>query len=387
MMRRRGRGEGSIVQRADSRWMVQIDLGRGIDGRRRRKYAYAPTQVEAIDKLRKLGGRAADGQLVSTTTPTVGRFLEDWYTLHRDEWRPGTRRGYRFAIDLYLVPAFGPLRLEQLAPQIIQRWLTDHKEKHGARRRITYAHAVLRSALSEAQRLQLVTFNAATRVTVPKPKARQIVPLTVEQAAAFLKTAKTHRLGALFSVALACGLRLGEACGLKWDDVDIETGEVRIRQQLQRVEKRLVLQELKTDKSRRTLVLPKVCVTALREHRKRQLKERLKAGADWVDTGLVFTTYARRGAGRKVGAGLQPRNVLRLLHGLLDAAEPKLPRMRFHDLRHSAASLLLASGAELAEVSMLLGHSELRVTMDFYAHLQKQTAAKAAARMDALLGG
>jgi integrase len=143
-----------------------------------------------------------------------------------------------------------------------------------------------------------------------------------------------------------------------------------------------VLQDLKTEKSRRTLALPDVCRDALRAHRKRQLQERLKAGEDWVDTGLVFTTYARRGMGRKVGAGLQPRNVLRTLHALLERAT--LPRMRFHDLRHSSASLLIAAGVELVEVSMLLGHSELRVTADLYSHLQQQTAAKAARHMDAM---
>lgn len=221
-----------------------------------------------------------------------------------------------------------------------------------------------------------MTINAAELVKVPQPKARALAPLDVDQAKAFLKVADGHRLGALFSVALACGLRLGEATGLQWSDVDLETGELRIRQQLQVIRKQLVLQELKTEKSRRTLVLPDVCVRGMKDHRKRQLEERLKAGPEWVDSGLVFTTYARRGKGRKIGTGLHPRNVVRVLHALLAAAN--LPRVRFHDLRHSAASLLLAEGVPLAEVSMLLGHSELRVTMDFYAHLQKQTAAKAA---------
>ena len=121
----------------------------------------------------------------------------------------------------------------------------------------------------------------------------------------------------------------------------------------------------------------------LRAHHTEQLKERLKAGADWIDTGLVFTTFARRGMGRRVGGPLHPRNVLRTLYLILDDA--KLPRVRFHDLRQSAASLLIAEGVELVEVSMLLGHSELRVTADLYSYLQKQTAAKAARRMDALL--
>jgi integrase len=144
-----------------------------------------------------------------------------------------------------------------------------------------------------------------------------------------------------------------------------------------------VLQELKTAKSRRTLALPQVCLDALRVHRTRQLEERLKAGQAWEDTGLVFTTYAPHSVGQKAGRALHPRNVLRTLHNLLGGA--KLPRVRFHDLRHSAPSLPIAEGVELVEVSMLLGHSELRVTADLYGHMLKQTAAKAARRMDALL--
>jgi integrase len=385
MTKRRGRGEGSIRERADGRWEVRIDLGRGPDGKRRRKSAFTSTEAEAIRQLRRLGGRAVDGQLLTTSTPTVTRFLEDWYATNCDNWRPSTRRGYRDAIDRYLVPAFGAQRIEQLSPLAVQRWLTAHKTEHGARRRITLAHSVLRSALAEATRLQLTSINAAALVKVPKPAGRPIVPLTVEQATAFLTVASSHRLGALFSVALAAGLRLGEATGLRWDDVDIETGEIRIRQQLQAVGKRLVLQPLKTEKSRRTLVLPEVCLKALRVHRTRQKEQRLKAGGDWIDTGLVFTTLRRRRKGEKVGGPLHPRNVLRTLHDLLGVAD--LPRRRFHDLRHSAASLLIAAGVELVQVSQLLGHSELRVTADLYAHLQQQTAACAARIMDGLLQG
>lgn len=387
MANRRARGEGSIRQRADGRWEVRIDIGRGADGKRRRKSLFAPTQAAAVKLLKKQAGRAVDGQLLTTSTPTISAYLNQWFETHADDWRPSTRRGYRGAIDRFLVPAFGTLRLEQLTPQALQRWLLQHKTEHGARRRITLAHATLRSALSDAQRLQLVSINAAELVKVPQPARRAITPLTLDQAKTFLVVAKKHRLGALFSVALACGLRLGEATGLKWDDVDLDTGEIRIRQQLQRVGKRLELQPLKTEKSRRTLMLPDVCVTELKEHRKRQLAERLRAGERWVDTGLVFTTYrvckAGKGLRTRVGAGLHPRNVLRALHALLEAA--KVPKVRFHDLRHSAASLLIAEGVPLVEVSLLLGHSELRVTSDLYTHLQAQTAAKAATRMDALL--
>ncbi len=180
------------------------------------------------------------------------------------------------------------------------------------------------------------------------------------------------------------GLRLGGATGLRWDDINLDTGEVRIRQQLQKVGKRLVLQGVKAEKSRRTLALPNACLDALRIIRTRQREERFEAGAAWVDTGLVFTTYAQRGRDGKVGTGLHPRNVLRVLHMLLKDAD--LPRVRFHDVRHSAASLLIAAGVELVEVSLLLGHSELRVAADLYSHLQNQTAAKAARHMDAAFG-
>jgi integrase-like protein len=121
--RRRGKNEGSITQRKDGRWMVSVDLGRGIDGRRRRKFAYTATQAEAVDELRRLGGRAVDGQLLTTTTPTLSRFLEEWYASNSDSWRPSTRRSFRGAIDLHLVPAFGTLRLESLDPLVVQRWI------------------------------------------------------------------------------------------------------------------------------------------------------------------------------------------------------------------------------------------------------------------------
>jgi len=383
MASRRGRGEGSIRQRVDGRWEVRVDLGRGLDGRRRQKSAFADTQADAIAALKRLHARTSAGQVLDTSSPTVARYLEDWYKTNSDAWRPSTRRGYRSAIDRYLVPAFGALRLEQLTPAIVQRWLTQHKMEHGARRRIALAHATLRSALSEAQRLQLVPINAAGLVKVPRPQVRPIVPLDVEQSAAFLTAAENHRLGPLFSVALACGLRLGEATGLRWEDVDLSTGELRIRQQLQRVGRRLEVQPLKTEKSRRTLALPQVCIDRLKAHRTRQLEERLKAGPAWQETGLVFTTYREQSRGH-VGAGLHPRNVLRALQTVLKAAA--LPRLRFHDLRHSAASLLIAEGVELVEVSKLLGHSEVRLTADLYSHLVKQTAAKAARIMDGIFG-
>jgi integrase len=391
-MARRGRGEGTISLRPDGRWQVRIPLGRDeVTGTRKRKCKYAKTQADAVRVLKQLSGQAVEGELRVTSTPTVAQFLDDWHARNRDDWKPSTARSYRIAIDAHLKPAFGRLRLEQLSPQRLQNWMTVQANEHGARRRISLARATLRSALSEAVRLDFVARNvAAARFKVPKGTSRGIRPLDTREAAALVEAAAAHRLGALFTTALACGLRLGEAMGLTWADVDLETGEVRIRQQLQAVsvpraqagrrgkhQRTLVLQDLKTAKSRRALVLPEVCREGLRAHRMRQLEDRLKAGAQWSNQhDLVFAS--RR------GSPLDPRNVLRAFYAVLVSAGIT-PRRRFHDLRHSAASILIAQGVQLVEVSMLLGHAELRTTSDLYGHLVKQTAARAATQMEAVL--
>ncbi len=388
---RRGRNEGTISLRPDGRWHVRIPLGRDeTTGKRKRKHVYAETQAEAIQQLKRLSGKAVDGELRVTSTPLIGRFLDDWHARNLDSWKPSTAHSYRLAIDMHLKPAFGRLRLEQLSASKIQTWMKNQADEHGARRRITLARATLRSALSEAVRLDLITRNvAAARFKVPKPKKRPIQPFDITEAARFVEAAQAHPLGALFNSALACGLRLGEATGVAWPHIDLESGEVGLVQQLQairekraepskrgRLKRTLVLQSLKTERSRRTLTLPQIWLLALREHRRRQQEHRLKAGAKWRNEhDLVFTT--RR------GTPLDPRNVTRAFHALLSQA--KIALRGFHTLRHSAASILLAQGVQIEQISMLLGHAETRTTSDLYGHLMKQTAAQAALTMDAVL--
>lgn len=169
--------------------------------------------------------------------------------------------------------------------------------------------------------------------------------------------------------------RQGEALGLRWDDVDLDAGTLTIRKSLQRVDGELQLVEPKTAKSRRTVALPDVAVSALRAHRVRQIEERLLAGSRWNDTGLVFTTT--------IGTGLDGRNVTRQFQKLLEDA--RLPRQRFHDLRHTCASLLLAQGVHPRVVMETLGHSQVRLTMDTYSHVIPQLQREAAGRIDAIL--
>jgi integrase len=401
-MTRRQYGDGSVTFDARKNlWVVRIDLGRGANGQRRRPTRYAKTEAAGWKVLKTLQTQTGAGQVVATAVPTVAAFLETWFDTHTDELAASTRRAYRHAIDYWLVgttrpadglPNLGRAKVADLSKTDVQDWLNAHKKASGPRRRIGLAHACLRSALATAVGVYLTT-NPAKDLRVPgvaktrrgQKRDRAVTRfLTVPQAKTFRAVCATHRLGALFTVALACGLRLGEACGLSWDDVDLETGRIKIWRQLQRVERgRLVLVDLKTEKSVRTLTLPPFAVAALRAYRKAQLEARLKAGARWTDRGLVFSTFRPR-ANHPAGAPLQPRNVNRLMNELLDAAE--LPRaVTFHGLRHSAASLLIAAGEDLIAVSQLLGHSEIRITADFYTHLVDQTAARAALKMEGIL--
>ncbi len=197
------------------------------------------------------------------------------------------------------------------------------------------------------------------------------------QAKALLKSAAKHRLGPVFSVAPAIGLRLGETLGLRWEDVDLENRTLTVRRALQRIEGKLEFVEPKSEKSRRTLQLPAVIIDALKKHRTRQKKERLKAGGNWQGSDLVFTST--------VGSPLDERNVRRAFKEVLDSAKPKLPKMRIHDLRHTCATLLLAQNVHPKTVQEILGHSQISLTMDTYSTVLPTVSRAAADQMDAVL--
>ena len=199
--------------------------------------------------------------------------------------------------------------------------------------------------------------------------------MTPEQARTFLDSVRGKRLEALYTVALALGLRQGEALALRWTDIDMEAGNVTVRAGLQRQGGKLVLVEPKTPRSRRTIAAPPIVVAALRSHRSRQLQDRLAAGSEWQDLDFVFCTQA--------GGPLDSRNVTRDFQRALTKAG--LPHMRFHDLRHSCASLLLAQGVHPRVVMETLGHSQIALTMNTYSHVIPALQREAADRMQAAL--
>jgi integrase len=243
-------------------------------------------------------------------------------------------------------------------------------------RTLRYMRAVLRAALNDAVKWGIISRNAATLVDLPRAVRLEIRTLDPTEARRFLAAAKQNRVGSLFSVALAVGLRLGEALGLGWQDVDLKAKTLRVRRALQRVDGELRFVEPKSERSRRTVSLPDFAVTALTGQRTAQKKDRLRAGSKWTDSGLVFTTT--------IGSALDERNVRREFDSILAAA--KLPMMRIHDLRHTCASLLLAQGVHPRVVMETLGHSQISLTLDTYSHVLPALGADAAAKMDSLVG-
>jgi integrase len=308
--------------------------------------------------------------------PTLAEYLDYW--LHQSvkpRVRPLTFAGYSVNVRRHLVPTLGKIRLDRLTPQDVQEMMNRRLADGFSPKTVAYVHQVLRTALELARRWELIDRNVASLVDPPRRQRPRIQPLAPDKARRFLNSVRGHRLEALFSVALAVGLRQGEALGLRWEDIDMAAGVLCVNHQLQRVDGRLTLVEPKTDRSRRTLVIPRSIIERLHDHEKRQVAERLWAGSKWTDSGLVFTN--------RLGGPLQARNVIREFHKSLEAAA--LPRIRFHDLRHSCATLLLVQGVSPRVVMEILGHSEIAITMDTYSHVVPELQRDAAKRMDLLL--
>jgi hypothetical protein len=230
---RRGRGEGSITKRPDGRWVGRVDLG-WKDGKRRRKAIYGRTRREVADKLPKVLQNVQQGVALPDERQTVAQFLERWLEYKRSRLRPRAWQTYEQAVRLHLVPGLGKTPLARLSPTQLETWFRTHQQDGTSPRAIRYARSVFRASLNQARKWRLVVENAAALVEPPRHQTREIQPLSPEQARTLLNTAKGHRLNGLVSVATALGLRLGEALGLQWGDVNFEAGTLRVRQALER---------------------------------------------------------------------------------------------------------------------------------------------------------
>lgn len=356
-MPRRGHGEGSIYRRADGRWVGAVSL----EGRKR-KYFYGKTRKEVQEQLNKALRDLQQGIRPPSGRQTLGQFIVTWIEeVAKLTVRPNTYASYERLVRVHILPdPIAQKSLAKLLPQDVQLFL-NNKTKQGtlSPRSIQYLHAVLRRALEVALRWGLVGRNVAKLADPPPVTRPAIRPLSSEQARALLTAARDDRLYALYVVALATGLREAELLGLRWPDVDLDKGEIRVTQALQLIGGSFHLVEPKTQRSRRTVGLPPIAVSALREHKQRQMRERLAAGSTWQEWGLVFSSSC--------GTPLWRSNLLRHFKRTVKSAG--LPPMRFHDLRHAHASFLASEGIELRTIMEALGHSHIALTADLYTHL------------------
>lgn len=371
MTTRRGHHEGTIRQRPDGTWEARLSLPNG-----RRKSLYAKTRRAVQATLRQAQRDQEDGLDVGARRQTVAAFLTRWLEdTARPGIRPSTYQSYAGHVHHHLIPALGHHQLAKLTPQHVQKLLNDKQRAGLSPRTVAYMRAVLRRALGYAVKWSLVSRNVATLVDPPRAVRTPVRPLTAAQVRTLLDATKDDRLGPLLHVAIATGLRQGELFGLRWPDVDLDAGTLTVRHAMQRIAGVPTFVEPKTALSRRTVPLPPSAVTALRTQRVRQLEERLLAGGQWRDWALVFAS--------SIGTPLDSRNVTTRFQRLL--SEAGLPRQRFHDLRHCAASLLLSGGVPARTIMGILGHSQISLTMNTYAHLSPALERDAADRMESFL--
>jgi integrase len=374
---RRGNGEGTIYERTNGTYAATFTVTGG-----KRKSLYAKTYKEAQEKLKKALYEQQQGTLVTAPQQRVAQYLTDWLEhTQKQSVRPRTYERYEEIVRLHIIPALGRHKLHQLSAQHVQAFYTQKLEAGLSALTVISFHNLLHKALDTAVKWNLVARNVCNAVSPPRRGRFEVTPLTLEQIQQLLAAVEGHRLAALFKLALATGMRRGELLGLKWQDIDFAKGTVQVRRVLSRIPSRLpgkgyAEAEPKTQTSRRTIIVAPFALNALKEHRECQLDERERVGASWQEHDFVFCT--------PLGTHLNPtRDMLDLLKAFLKQAG--LPGIRFHDLRHSSATLLLGLGVHPKVVQEILGHSQISMTLDIYSHVLPSMHQDAMARLNAAI--
>ncbi|MFE0626980.1 tyrosine recombinase XerC [Streptomyces sp. NPDC058864] len=397
MSGKRSNGEGSIYPYKNG-YAAYVWVTRP-DGKRARKYAYGKTREEVHGKWVKLHAEAASGP-VATSTPTMAQYLTRWLAEVVDpDLKPKTADTYAMHVRLYIIPGLGSKRLDKLTVQDVRRWVNNllnqcqccaqgkDAERTSprccaagrccrqvpSRRTVQDARAVLRSALTNAMTEELLSKNVAALVKVRSGRKTRRDPWSVEEARKFLETARAARdpLYPAYVLILVLGFRRGEVLGLTWENVNLDAGEITVQLQLQRIRRRLVHDETKTEASTATLPLPQICVAALELRRKEQEAAQRAARDLWTASDFVFTT--------RYGTPIEPRNFNRSFEGR--SAKAGVRRIRLHDTRHTCGSLLAALDVHPRIAMQILRHSKIAVTMEIYTHVPSEATRKALRRL------
>jgi integrase len=358
-MGRRGNGEGSISRRKDGRWEAKY-TAHTVEGPKRRAL-YGKTRKEAADKLAKALADRASGYTFDTENMSVGEYLDRWLNdSDRGSVRPSTYERHEQIVRLHLKPALGRVKLSKLTPAHVQGLYRDKLDSGLSPATVQKIHTVLHKALAQALKWNMIPRNATDAVKAPRPAPEEMHPLSPEEARKLIEAVRGDTLEALYVLAVHTGMRQGELLALKWEDVNLNEGVIRIRRTLMRSGGRIALGETKTRGSRRPVHLTGAAVEALRGHLERQLEDIERLGDLYRDDGLVFTTG--------VGTPINPSNLRRRSFApLLERAG--LPQIRFHDLRHTCATLLLSRNVHPKYVQELLGHATVAITLDTYSHM------------------
>ena len=350
----------------------------GLDpaGRPIRRSVSAKTRAEVVRKLKALSRQIDDGLITAEKATTLEFLFERWFVdvMAREVVR-STIDNYRSIVKFHILPTLGRKTVDELTVAEVDRLLAAKMASGLSPSTVHRIRAVLSQCLDQGIRWGVTPRNVARLSRSPKlirPEGRTLSP---EQARRLLASLRGHRNEALYTLMLSTGMRRGEALGLRWEDFDLEKGVVRIRRSLKREGGHIVTADTKTLKSRRAVNLPEPVVELLVRHYEQQEKERVDLGAAWVETGFVFTS--------SIGTPIDPRNLYRDFQKVCEDAG--LSHWHPHELRHSAASLMLANGVKLQVVSQVLGHSSIRMTADVYGHILDPDREQAAKAMTSVL--
>ena len=376
-MGKRGNGEGSISRRKSGGWCAQYTVHTS-QGRKRRTL-YGKTRQEVATSLSKALADREGGLTFDADNMTVGEYLARWLSDSvKGTVRISTFERHEQIVRAHLVTAFGRMKVKNLTPAHVRSLHREKLEDGLAPATVRKIHSTLHKALSQAVADGLIPRNAAD-VKAPRPAPDEMRPLSEAEARTFLDAAREaeDRFEALYVLAITTGLRRGELLGLRWDDADLDRGTLRVGRSLVREGGRYVVGETKTKRGRRRVNLTPRTVAALKAHRKRQLEQRVRVGSLYEDHGLIFAS--------ENGTPLNPENLVkRSFKPLLTRAD--LPEIRFHDLRHTCATLLLSRGVHPKIVQELLGHATIAMTLDTYSHYLPSMGDQASDAMGDALG-
>lgn len=379
-----------VTRGTETYYRVELPQRLCADGKRHS--VMGKTRTEALAKAEQEVARWERGLDRKAGEKTLAEFLSEFIAYYKTDGgiAPSTYQDYRYHIDAHIVPLLGKMMLRDLDPRAVDAFTRALTEKGLAARTSQYSYSVLRRALQFAVDWKYIPANpASSRMRAAKRQQKRELSrirfLTPDEARAFLQAVRGDRYEALYVLAITTGMRQGELLGLQWPDIDLEAGKLTIFRSLHRTKRRrdpgdetpwFQLRHPKTAGSRRTLEIPPVTVEALRAHAVRQHQQRMLADSSWQEQKLTFTT--------RVGTPVDTTNVLHGFQKILSGAG--LPKMRFYDLRHTHASLLIAQGVHPKKIAERLGHASIKLTMDLYGHLFDGSDKESAERMQKIFG-